>query len=358
MHIVKRVSSSGLAPQILLCAALAMLPTPTLHAAEDPPQPPSYTFTHAAMATQFSIKMYAPSPLYTASYLRQIADAAFEAIDDLEARLSTWRPDSQISAINRRGAKDPVVASPEIIRAVATAKELWESTGGAFDITVGPILELWGFYEDKGGVPSSTEIQAALEQVGMDKVLVNRLESTVSLQAEGMRLDFGGVGKGMALDKAARILKESGVKSALLHGGTSTIIALGAPPNSEHWTVHMPNPYNLDERLDTFALVDASYSFSGCYGNLREFNGTSYCHIIDPRTAMPIQGVLAVSAVAKTATESDALSTAFLVMGRDGIEKFCQSRPEIGAIFVALPSDGKPKPERIGMSLERVLQDE
>ena len=358
MHIVKKVSRSGRAPQILLCAALAMLHTPPLNAAEDPPQPPSYTFTHAAMATQFSIKMYAPSPLYTASYLRKIADAAFEAIDDLEDRLSTWRPDSQISAINRRGAKGPVATSPEIIRAVATAKELWESTGGAFEITVGPILELWGFYEDKEDRPSPAEIQAALEQVGMDKVLINRLESTVSLQAQGMRLDFGGVGKGMALDKAAQILKDSGIKSALLHGGTSTIIALGAPPNREHWTVYMPNPYNLDKHLDTFALVDASYSFSGCYGNRREFDGTSYCHIIDPRTGTPVEGVLAVSAVAKTATQSDALSTAFLVMGRDGIEKFCQSQPEIGAIFVSLPSDGKPKPERIGMSLERVLSDE
>jgi thiamine biosynthesis lipoprotein len=310
------------------------------------------------MATQFSIKMYPPSPLYTASYLRQIADAAFEAIDDLEARLSTWRPDSQISAINRRGAKGPVAASPEIIRAIATAKELWESTEGAFDITVGPILELWGFYEDKEGLPSSAEIQVALEQVGMDKVLINRLESTVSLQAQGMRLDFGGVGKGMALDKAARILKDFGIQSALLHGDTSTIIALGAPPNREHWTVHMMNPYNLDEHLDTFALMDASYSFSGCTGNVREIGDKPYCHIIDPRTGTPVEGVLAVSAIAKTATESDALSTAFLVMGREGIGKFCQSRPEIAAIFVALPSDGKPKPERIGMSLERAISDE
>jgi thiamine biosynthesis lipoprotein len=307
------------------------------------------------MATQFSIKMYPPSALYTASDLRQIADAAFEAIDDLEARLSTWIPNSQISAINRRGAKGPVAASPEIIRAVATAKELWESTGGAFDITVGPLLELWGFYEDKEGVPSSDEIQTALDKVGMDKVLIDRLESTVSLQAQGMRLDFGGVGKGMALDKAADILKKFGIESALLHGGTSTIIALGAPPNREHWTVHMANPYNLDEKLDTFALTDASYSFSGCTGNVREISGRPYCHIIDPRTGTPVQGVLAVSAVAKTATESDALSTAFLVMGREGIKKYCQDRPNLGAVFVGAPLVGKPKPEHIGMDLKRTI---
>jgi thiamine biosynthesis lipoprotein len=305
------------------------------------------------MATQFSIKMYPPSALYTASDLRQIADAAFEAIDDLEARLSTWIPHSQISAINRGGAKGPVAVSPEIIRAVATAKELWESTGGAFDITVGPLLELWGFYEDEEGVPTSAEIQSALEKVGMDKVLIDRLESTVALQAQDMRLDFGGVGKGMALDIAGRILKEFGIKSALLHGGTSTIVALGAPPNREHWTVHMGNPYNLDDTLDTFALTDASYSFSGCTGNVREMNGRAYCHIIDPRTGMPVQGVLAVSAVAKTATESDALSTAFLVMGREGIKEYCQDRPEIGAVFVGTPLDGKPKPEHIGINLKR-----
>jgi thiamine biosynthesis lipoprotein len=82
-------------------------------------------------------------------------------------------------------------------------------------------------------------------------------------------------------------------------------------------------------------------------------NGRAYCHIIDPRTGMPVQGVLAVSAVAKTATESDALSTAFLVMGREGIKEYCQDRPEIGAVFVGTPLDGKPKPEHIGINLKR-----
>src|SRR5690606_33931177 len=136
------------------------------------------------------------------------------------------------------------------------------------------------------------------------------------------------------LDVAAQVLRGHGIASALLSGGTSTMLAMGTPPDRPMWTVRVRNPYNETEVLDTVGLIDESFSVSGCYGKMLEVDGAPVCNILDPRSGMPLTGALAAVAIAQTGAASDALSTAFLVMGRDAVEAYCRAHPQVAAVFI------------------------
>jgi len=246
-----------------------------------------------------------------------------------------------------------VAVGRDVIVLLEAARLYHETTGGAFDVTVGPLMELFGFYAKEGNLPSPGEIEAVRARVGMDKVSVDRAAGTVSLAVEGMRIDFGGIGKGYALDVAADVLRSHGVTSAYLSGGTSSIVVIGTPPGRDHWTVRIRNPYNEDEVLETIALVDESFSASGCYGPMLEVDGEAICNILDPYTGMPLEGVLSAAAIADTGMETDALGTAFLVMGREAIEDYCRAHPHVAAVYVGETADGNPVAERINLPRER-----
>jgi len=207
-------------------------------------------------------------------------------------------------------------------------------------------------YEGTMTKPDETALAEALARSGYDKLVVDREERTIAFAREGMALDFGGIGKGMALDAAAGIVKRYGITAALLHGGTSTVVAIGAPPGEPGWTVRIRHPYNTEDWIDSVTLRDASVSTSGCYGRSEPGDGVAPCNILDPRTGHPVTGLLSATAVASTGKESDALSTAFLVLGDEGTRAYCGSHPEIAAIVVRVPSNGDAKPERINFPRE------
>lgn len=316
----------------------------------------SGTYTHAAMNTEFVFTLYGRPGDSHSSALEAIAQEAFAAIDDLESRLSSWRQSSQISKVNRSAGQEPVRVSADILRLVRNAKGLAEETEGSFDITVGPLLELWGLYEKEGRAPAQEEVAEVLQRVGVGEIVISPEEQTLYLKKKGMRLNFGGIGKGLALDVSADVLRSYGITRALLHGGTSTVVALGAPPGEDHWTVHIQDPYNQSQSIDTVYLRDRSLSTSGCYGEQLEVDGRTICHIIDPRTGYPVEGALSVSVVAPTGARSDGLSTGFMVWGKTNIEDFCRRHPEVGAIYVGVPETGDPVAVRINLTNERATK--
>ncbi len=289
--------------------------------------------THPAMATTFEIRVY-PREGEDPARLIGLIDEIFADIDALEAVISEWKPDSQTSYVNNHAAEGPVKVPVDLMELLVVSRTCYERTGGVFDVTVGPLSQLYGFYKKQGHQPTPEELHEALGRVGMDKVTLDPQAHTVQFQKAGMRFDFGGIGKGFAIDRAAAKLRARGVKNALLSAGTSSIYALGTPPDEPGWKVHIRHPYNEGEKLVTVTLRDESMSTSGCYGNLPVVDGVRICNLFDPRTGQAQHGIVSASAIAPTATETEALGKAFLILGVEGARAFCARNPGVRGILV------------------------
>ncbi len=304
------------------------------------------TLKHAAMGTLFTFSVCPPSPEMLSEEVNHLVEPAAEAIDALEKKISTWIPESQISKVNLHASEAPVKVSADVISLLQACQTFYTDSQGAFDVTIGPLLDLWGFYRKQGHLPKDNEMKEALGKVGFDKVELNETEETVHFAKAGMRVDFGGIGKGLALDRAVEVLRAQGIKNALLDAGTSTVYALGAAPGAAGWKVRIRSPYNKDEYLDEVMIRNESLSTSSRSESYVELDGKKYGHIFDPRTGWPVEGMLSTTAIAPMGMESDALSTAFFVMGLENIKKYCQAHPQVRALVV-VSEDGVLKPVRI-----------
>lgn len=305
------------------------------------------TLYYQAMATDFEFTLYAEPGAKSTTEVVRIADLAMQAVRDLEEQISQWKPQSQTTCINRRAGEESVKVSFEVFSLLQTCQTAYRETGGAFDVSVGPLLKLWGFYRGEGHLPSPDELRETMGLVGLEKVTLDEAERKVAFSVPGMHLDFGGIGKGLALDVAAEVIKNYGVSSAILHAGTSTVLAIGTPPGASGWTVRIRNPYNTSEYIDEVCLKDESLSTSASYEKWFELDGKKYCHIVDPRTGLPVEGMVSATAIVSSGTLSDALSTAFFVMGAEETQKYCKEHPDVRAILV--PHNGSElKPRRIG----------
>ncbi|MBL9135226.1 MAG: FAD:protein FMN transferase [Verrucomicrobiales bacterium] len=295
------------------------------------------------MATRFEFVIHGERE----SALRAAGEEAVAEIHRIEAELSVFRPDSQIARLNREAGQSPVRLSPEIFDLLHHATQLSQATGGAFDVTVGPLLQAWGLRDSQGRLPSAEEIAQAHECVGAHRIRFDPENRLVQFHRPGVALDLGGIGKGYALDRAAELLREAGVSSALLHGGTSTVVAIGNPPDAEAWKVAidrpapMIRPPNAPEAPPTptvplaiVALRDESLSVSAVWGRGFEINGIFYGHVMDPRIGRPVTGAWLAALVLPSATESDALSTALLVDGKTFQESLRRHLPQARSLIV------------------------
>jgi thiamine biosynthesis lipoprotein len=301
------------------------------------------TFARSAMATRFELVLYGED----AGHLRAAGEEALSEIARLEAQLSLYRPESEISALNARAADGPVPVDPRLFALLARAGQLSEATEGAFDITVAPLMRCWGFMGGAGRLPSEEEIAAARERVGMRHVLLDAENFTVQFERPGMMLDLGAIGKGYAVDRAIRLLRDNGITRALLHGGTSTVYGLGAPPEAEAWTIAIRRPFATDpeDHLTHSSLRDTALSVSAPHGKAFEADGRRYGHVLDPRTGRPAESALLAAVVTESAIDSDALSTALLTLGTDGLPLLAALYPDAHAFVVPTPGRGEPKKE-------------
>jgi thiamine biosynthesis lipoprotein len=274
--------------------------------------------------------------LYAASWegASELFEAAFWEMAATEAALSIYRLNSEVSRINRTATAEPVTTDPETFDLLRKALALSEKTGGAFDITVGPLVRTWGFFQGEGKSPSPEELSAARTISGWEKVVLDEGRRTVRFLAPGMELDLGGIGKGHALDRAARKLRSLGVEAALLGLGRSTYVAIGAPPGAAGWTVSIPDPWSSDDAISTIRLRDRALSTSGNTERYFVVDGRRLSHIIDPRTGRPAEGVGQVTVAALNATECDALSTALFVLGPAAAGKFVELNPTLQALMI------------------------
>lgn len=270
-----------------------------------------YCTTHPAMGTEYSLYLYAPSREEAAT----MAKPVFDEVDRVDALLSNYRPDSELSRINRHAFDDEVTTDPETFRFLATCLAWSERSHGAFDISVGRLMKVWKFFGASGALPSLDELAAARADVGWEKIRLNPERRTIRLLAAGIELDPGGIGKGYAVDRAVRILRAKGVSAALLSAGSSTIYALGAPSGEAGWKVRVPSPHPGGGTLSTVILRDTSLSTASLSEKNFVHAGQFYGAIMNPQTLQPVRGMLQVTVISQSATDSDALSNALFVAG-------------------------------------------
>lgn len=283
-----------------------------------------------AMGTTFTIYLYAKDEAAAAG----VFDEAFDEIERIEEALSNYRDTSELSRINRDAAHAEVTTDPEVFGLLETSLDYARRTDGAFDITVGPLMRAWGFFRGQGHYPSAAQLAQARTDVGWQHVQLDPHKRTVHFDQPGVELDPGGIGKGFAVDRVVELLRQEHVTTALIDAGHSTIYALGAPPGESGWRVRVPSP-GRKESISTVLLRDTSLSTSGNYEKFFRLNGKTYCHIMDPRTGEPVQGMLQTTVIAPSATDSDALSTVIFVLGPGAGERLLAQFAGTSAIWVA-----------------------
>jgi FAD:protein FMN transferase len=272
----------------------------------------------------------------------EIANSALDLIDDLESQLTVYRDDSEVSAINRLAYAESVAVEERLFALLELAAKLTSETSGAFDVTAGPLIKAWGFFQRQGRVPAPAERQDALARVGMRHVELIPESRSVRFRREGIEINLASIGKGYALDRAAELLRSRGVHSALLHGGGSSVFAIGCQPGSDRgWPVGVRHPWDESKRIATVHLRDRALGTSAATFQNFDYNKRKLGHLLDPRTGRPAEGIASASALAPTAAEADALATAFYVLGVEKTRLYCQTRPNIGAILLPAGEDAR-----------------
>jgi len=266
-----------------------------------------------AMGTTFSVVLYGTDK----TRLETAAAAAFEDARRLDRMLSNYLPESEWSRVNQFAAQRPVKVSTELFQLLSACLEYSRESAGAFDLTVGPLMKVWGFYRDEGRLPRKAEVAAALRHTGFRHLRLDRDSQTVQFDSAGVELDPGGIGKGYAVDCMAEILRKHGVAIGLISAGGSSIYGLGAPPEEpEGWRIHIRAPHDPKRIAATVFLKDLSLSTSGSYEKFFWAKGRRYAHIMNPRTGYPAQGSASVSVLAPRTIDSEAWTKPYFVEGR------------------------------------------
>jgi thiamine biosynthesis lipoprotein len=227
------------------------------------------------------------------------------------------------------------------------AQACHQAMDGAFDVTIAPMVRCWGFMNDTGHMPEESAVARAHELVGMSHVRLDENDFSVRFDRPGVMLDLGAIGKGFAIDRAAEILREDGIENALIHGGTSSVCALGKPDDSDAWRMVIESPLvamgkveaSPEEVLSIVALHNETLAVSGIWGRSFKSSGKTYGHVIDPRSGRPVSNALMSAVVLPSGTETDALSTALLVLGVPGLDALTRFRPNVRSLVVLPKGD-------------------
>ena len=319
---------------LLLVSAVAAGAWADKPPAKKPPQPAAKPEMSRAegsvdtMGSTFTVVAYGEDR----DQLQSAVASALEEARRLDQLLSNYRPESEWSQVNREAADHPVRVSQELFDLLAACVEYSRQSEGSFDITVGPLMKTWGFYKGSGHLPHRAEIRSVLASVGYQDLVLDRKKLTVKFAKEGMDIDPGGIGKGYAVDRMAAVVRESGIASALISGGGSSIYAIGNPPGSpQGWKVDIKNPKNTSQAAAEVYLKDDSLSTSGNYEKFFYADGKLWSHIMDPRTGYPSMGMLSVSIVTPKTIDSEAWCKPYYILGRAWTQ---QHKPKNFRVFM------------------------
>jgi len=244
----------------------------------------------------------------------EIADNVYSALGRLEKLFSRSLPASDVSRLNAQAGLKPVSVSQEVLFVAEQAVYYSEISGGAFDPTVAPLIDLWGFLGQEYRLPGEEEIEEALTLVDYRMLLIDRERNEIYLPDQSMALELGGIAKGYIVDKALTILKEAGIKTAFVNAG-GDIGLIGSRPDGTPWRIGVRHPRDQNKVIAVLQSKDGAVVTSGDYERSFEVDGESYHHILDPKSGMPAVQLASVTIVAETAIAADALSTTVFVLG-------------------------------------------
>ena len=290
----------------------------------------AHHFAHEAMATVFEIYITDDDE----TYARQGAQAAFAEVDRLELEMSRFISNSDISRLNDAVSGETVDLGMDVFECLSRAREMYDKTSGAFDISVGALYSCWLNDDRTLRQPSDEELARACELTGLDHLKLSDEDFSAEVLTEGVQFDLGGIGKGYAAEKMAEILREWSLRQALVLAGASSVLSVSVPEGMTGWPIKLRHPGNREDVLARFELTEGAISGSG---------NQKGQHIIDVRSVegVPVEGRLAAWAMAPDAVAADALSTAFMMLSAEEIDHYCLANPGTAAII--LPHEGSEK---------------
>jgi len=296
-------------------------------------KPQRFRKTRMQMGTFVTITVYAP----TLNAAQEAADAAFARIDEVNALMSSYLPDSELSRLNRSGGK-PFVVSKDTFAVLREAVAAGDLTGGAFDVTIGPLRRLWQAAGKANKLPTPAQIAAAKKRVGYEELQLDPNAYTARLLLPGMEVNLGGIAKGFAVDKAIEVLRQQGIKSALVDAG-GDLYALGTRGDGKPWRVGVQNPTRPRGSSDfpaVLELSDRAVATSGDYQQFVVIEGKRYSHIIDPASGWPVDRVPSATIIAPTCMRADALATATSVLDVKESLQIIHAQPQIEGMLITV----------------------
>lgn len=265
----------------------------------------------------------------------ELFNNVFSILKDIENKMSVNLPNSEISRINKKSGESETKVSPETFNVIKKGKFYSQLSKGNFDISIGPLVKLWGIGSNHAKLPSLEEIKTAKNKICYDHILLDENNSTIKLKNKGMQIDLGGIAKGYAADKVAEYLTEKGIKSAILDLG-GNIYALGNNPNNDAWNIGIQNPMEpRGEHLGILSINNKSIVTSGVYERYFEKDGKKYHHILSPFTGYPVENSLvSTTIISDKSIDGDALSTTIFALGIEDGLKLIESLKNVDAILV------------------------
>ncbi len=304
------------------------------------------SFFGSTMGTQYTIRVVDRGLGVDWPQLQQQIDSRLESIN---GRMSTYLPDSEISRFNRYEGNDWFAVSPELVQVIASGLEVSRLSRGAFDMTVGPLVNLWGFGPTgrPNAVPTAEAIAECRSRVGYDRLEVREEPPALRKHRDDLYVDLSAIAKGFAVDEVAQLLEQHGVRSYMVEIG-GEVRTRGRKPDGSSWRIGIERPVTTAREIECVVeLDDCSLATSGDYRNFFEHGGRRYSHEIDPRTGRPVEhGLVSVSVLAHDCMAADAWATALIVLGpeaalpaarRQGLEVLCMVRTPEGLREQATP---------------------
>jgi FAD:protein FMN transferase len=315
-----------------------------------------YEFAEIHMGTQFRIILYSANE----KLARHAAQKAFHRIARLDATMSDYKETSELNRFCRKAAKNPVTISADLFRILSHSQRLAKRSEGAFDVTVGVVVRLWRRARRTGTLPEAQRLAQALALTGYEKLHLDARSRGAWLEEEGMLLDLGGIAKGFAADEAMRVLRQLGIRSALVAAGGDIVVS-DAPPQKNGWLVAvaaLPGEGKAGQidasvaagdagarpaaagQVANLWLSNAAVSTSGDAEQFVEIDGVRYSHIVDPRTGVGVKGQSSVTVVARRGRDSDGLATAVSVLGPERGLRLIEATPGAAALMIRKTAGG------------------